>query len=30
MGLLILVIVGALGTLPPGVHALPTSHVHGQ
>jgi putative copper resistance protein D len=30
MGLLILVIVGALGTLPPGAHALPTSHMHGQ
>jgi putative copper resistance protein D len=30
MGLLILVIVGALGTLPPGLHALPTSHMHGR
>jgi copper resistance protein D len=28
MGLLILVIVGALGTLPPGLHALPSVHVH--
>lgn len=30
MGALILVIVGALGTLPPAVHALPGSHVHGR
>ena len=30
MGVLILVIVGALGTLPPGVHALPSSHKHGH
>jgi copper resistance protein D len=30
MGLLILVIVGALGTLPPGLHALPSAHVHGS
>jgi putative copper resistance protein D len=29
MALLILVIVGALGTLPPGLHALPAAHVHG-
>jgi len=30
MGLLVVVIVGALGTLPPGAHALPTSHMHGM
>jgi copper resistance protein D len=30
MGLLILVIVGALGTLPPGLHTMPSSHVHGS
>jgi copper resistance protein D len=30
MGLLILVIVGALGTLPPGLHAMPSTHVHGS
>jgi copper resistance protein D len=29
MGLLILVIVGTLGTLPPGLHAMPSTHVHG-
>ena len=28
MGLLIVVIVGALGTLPPGLHAMPSAHVH--
>jgi hypothetical protein len=28
MGLLIVVIVGALGTLPPGLHAMPSVHVH--
>ncbi len=30
MALLILVIVGALGTLPPAVHSAPGSHVHGS
>jgi putative copper resistance protein D len=30
MGVLILFIVGALGTLPPAVHAMPSMHVHGQ
>lgn len=30
MGVLILVIVGALGTLPPALHAMPSAHVHGQ
>ena len=30
MAVLILVIVGALGTLPPAVHGFPASHVHGQ
>ena len=30
LGLLILVIVGALGTLPPGMHALPSAHRHGM
>ena len=30
LGLLILVIVGALGTLPPGLHAMPSTHVHGS
>jgi copper resistance protein D len=30
MGLLVLVIVGALGTLPPGLHAMPSTHVHGN
>ena len=29
MGVLILFIVGALGTLPPAVHAMPSMHVHG-
>ncbi len=28
IGLVILVIVGALGTLPPGLHAMPSVHVH--
>ena len=28
MGLLIVVIVGALGTLPPGAHEMPSVHVH--
>ena len=28
IGLAILVIVGALGTLPPGLHAIPSAHVH--
>jgi putative copper resistance protein D len=28
IGVLILVIVGALGTLPPGAHAMPSVHVH--
>ena len=30
MGVLILFIVGALGTLPPALHAMPSMHVHGQ
>jgi copper resistance protein D len=30
LALTILIIVGALGTLPPAVHALPASHMHGQ
>ena len=30
MGVLILFIVGALGTLPPALHAMPSVHVHGQ
>jgi putative copper resistance protein D len=29
LGLLILLIVGALGTLPPGLHAMPSTHAHG-
>lgn len=30
MGLFVVVIVGVLGTLPPGAHALPASHMHGS
>ena len=30
MGVLILFIVGALGTLPPALHAMPSVHVHSQ
>ena len=30
MGVLILFIVGALGTLPPALHAMPSMHLHGQ
>jgi len=30
MGLLIVIIVGVLGTLPPAVHAVSSTHVHGE